>query len=271
MSDTYTPFAPLRYDQQAVSRQGWGIAASGPGDDQLMVGFYKRSVLNKFKSQQQGTPVHEGRDFIKIQHPGESLNIVDREVTDQDKQRWPQKWSQYLQNITQIPDGVPLNLLYPSKPEIVETLRGYNIQTVQQLQKLSGHAIGTIGMGCQEWVNAAAKYMEQADKGVDHHKFNQAMNAKDQQIKTLQRQIEELTRLVQTQMSQPSQPRAMPPPQDFDYQTEQLNASHASADDSQAFLQPPAQFVQDLSGSVEPPKRKGWPKGKPRKPQGVMK
>ena len=206
---------------------------------------------------------------------GESLNIVDREVTEQDKQRWPQKWSQYLQNITQIPDGVPLNLLYPSKPEIVETLRGYNIQTVQQLQKLSGHAIGTIGMGCQEWVNAAAKYMEQADKGVDHHKFNQAMNAKDQQIKTLQRQIEELTRLVQT----PDEPATSPSPnsctersaaaipQDYDYQTEQLNASHASADDSQAFLQPPAQFVQDLSGSVEPPKRKGWPKGKPRKPK----
>jgi hypothetical protein len=268
MSDTYTPFAPLRYDQQAVSRQGWGIAASGPGDDQLMVGFYKRSVLNKFKTNEQGRPVHEGRDFIKIQHPGESLNIVDREVTEQDKQRWPQKWSQYVQNITQIPDGVPLNLLYPSRPEVVETLRGYNIQTVQQLQKLSGHAIGTIGMGCQEWVNAAAKYMEQADKGVDHHKFNQVMNAKDQQIKTLQRQIEELTRLVQKQMSQPNEPRNIPPPrQDYDYQTEQLNASHASADDSQAFLQPPAQFVQDLSGSVEPPKRRGWPKGKPRKPQ----
>jgi hypothetical protein len=235
-----------------------------------MVGFYKRSVLNKFKSNEQGKPVHEGRDFIKIQHPGESLNIVDREVTEQDKQRWPQKWSQYIQNIAQIPDGVPLNLLYPSKPEIVETLRGYNIQTIQQLEKLSGHAIATIGMGCQEWVNAAAAYMKQADKGVDHHKFNAAMNAKDQQIKTLQRQIEELTQLVQKRMAEPNEPRPtprLPVSETYDYQTEQINQVHASADDSQAFLQPPVQFVQDLSGSVEPRKRKGWPKGKPRKPK----
>jgi hypothetical protein len=276
MSDTYTPFQPLKYDQQEVSRQGWGIANSGPNDNQLMVGFYKRSVLNRFKSSQQGTPVHEGRDFIKIQHPGESLNVVDREVTDQDKHRWPQKWEAYIKNVAQVPDGIPLSLLYPSKPEIVETLRGYNIQTVQQLAALSGHAISTVGMGCQEWVNAAAAYMKQADKGVDHHKFNAAMNAKDQQIATLNRQVEELTRLVQQKLAQPNEPRPrnanmanpMPPQhQDFDYQTEMLNASHASADDTQAFLQPPAQFVQDLSGSVEPPKRRGRPPGSTNKPK----
>lgn len=262
MSDTYTNFAPLKYDQAAVSRQGWGMATSGPGDDQLMVGFYRRSVLNKAKSQAQGTPVHEGRDYIKIQHPGETLNVVDREVTPNDKARWPQKWAQYEQNVSQTPDGVPINLLFPTKPEVETTLRGYNIHTVEQLANLSAHGISTIGMGAQDWVNGAKKYMERASKGVDHHKFESALAAKDQEISTLKRQMQELTTLVH-QRNQP-QPNA----QSYDFQTAQINQVHASADDTQAVLQSPAQFVQDLSGQVEPPKRRGRPPGSANKPKG---
>jgi len=254
MTDT-TTFAPIKYDQAAVSRQGWGMATSGPDDNQLMVGFYRRSVLNRAKSQAQGTPVHEGRDFVKIQHPGETLNIVDREVTPQDMQRWPQKWAQYQQNVTQTPDGIPLSLLFPAQPEIETTLRGYNIQTVQQLAYLSAHGIGTIGMGATEWVNKAQKYLEHAEKGVDHHKFEAAIAEKNREIETLKRQMQELTTLVHS--ARPPQPNA----QTYDFQTAQINHVHASADDTQARLQEPAQFVQDLSGSVEPPRRRGRPPG----------
>lgn len=258
MSDTYTPFAPLKYDQAAVSRQGWGMATSGPGDDQLMVGFYRRSVLNKAKSQAQGTPVHEGRDYVKIQHPGETLNVVDREVTPQDMQRWPQKWQQYQQNVQQTPDGIPISLLFPAKPEIETTLRGYNIHTVEQLANLSAHGISTIGMGAQDWVNGAKKYLDRAEKGVDHHKFETAIAAKDQEIATLKRQMQELTQLVHSN-KQPA-----PNSQNYDFQTAQINQTHASADETQALLQPGAQFVQDLSDQVQPTRRGP---GRPRKVQ----
>jgi hypothetical protein len=257
MSDTYTPFAPIKYDQAAVNRQGWGVANSGPDDNQLMVGFYKRSVHNKAKSSEQGVPVHESRDYVKIQHPGESLNVVDREVTAQDRARWPHKWAQYQAGVNQIPDGIPINLLFPTKPEIETTLRGYNIHTVEQLAHLSAHGISTIGMGAQDWVNAAKKYLERAEKGVDHHHFETAIAKKDQQISTLTRQLEELTRVVQERNSRPATPNA----QTYDFQETQLNNVHASADDTQAVLQPPAKFVQDLSGAIDPPKRRGRPPG----------
>lgn len=262
MSDTYTAFAPIKYDRAAVDRQGWGMASSGPDDNQLMVGFYKRSVLNRAKSEAAGVPIHESRDFVKIQHPGESLNVVDREVTPQDKARWPNKWAQYQAGVNQIPDGIPINLLFPTKPEIETTLRGYNIHTVEQLAHLSAHGIGTIGMGAQEWVNAAKRYLDRAEKGVDHHQFETALAKKDQQIATLQRQVQELATIVNSRVKE------APDPQTYDFQQAQINQVHASADDSQAFLQEPAKFVQDLSGSVEAaPKRRGRPPGSRNKPQ----
>jgi len=264
MSDTYTAFAPIRYDQQAVARQGYGAAHSGPTDDQLMVGFYRRSVQNKARSEQEGKPVFEGRDYVKIQHPGESLNVVDREATVQDKQRWPQRWAQYSQGVNQSPDGIPITLLFPSKPEIEATLRGYNIHTVEQLANLSAHGISTIGMGAQDWVNGAKKYMDRAEKGVDHHRFETELAAKQRQIDTMARQIEELTRLIQSRTA--TAPAI--DTQTYDFQTAQIDHVHASADETQAFLQPPAQFVQDLSGSVEPPKRRGRPPGSTNKSKG---
>lgn len=255
MSDTFTEFAPLKYDEAAIKQQGWGMASAGATDDRLIVGFYKKSVLNAAQSRAEGRPVYEGRDFVKIQHPGETLNIVDRPAHDGDRQRWPQKWAHYQAGVTQIPDGIPLSLLFPDKPQIVDMMRGYNIHTVEQLANLSGQAISTVGMGAQDWVNAAKRYMERADKGVNHHQFEKALADKDQRIATLERQVAEVTALVRQQQTQPRDPN-------YDYQTAQINNTHQSADTP--FTPPPAQFVQDLSNQVQPQRRGP---GRPRKVQ----
>lgn len=248
MSDTYTPFAAIRYDQAAVARQGYGAANSGATDDQMIVGFYRRSILNRSKSQEKGIPVYEARDFVKIQHPGESYNVVDKEATEVEKRRWPQRWQQYVEGISQTPDGIPINLLFPHRPEVEATLKGYNIHTVEQLANLSGTAIQTVGMGCQEWVNGAAKYLEHARKGVDHHQHAAELSKRDAVIATMKRQVDDLTNIV-NQLKHAQQQTVVP--HNFDYQTAQINTTHASSDESTAHLQPPAQFVQDLSGFVE--------------------
>lgn len=251
MSDTYTAFAPLTYDAKTIERQGWGIAASGPTDDKLIVGFYKKSVPNAAKSREMGVPFHESRDFVKIQHPGETLNVVDRPVLDDDKRRWPRQWENYQRGVNQVPDGIPLSLLFPAAPHIVTMMRGYNIHTVEQLSNLSGEAIGTVGMGAQEWVNAAKRYMERAEKGVNHHQFESALAKKDEEIRALRRQVEEVTALVRQQNQSPA------PSPSFDAQTAQINTMHQS---NEPFTPPPAQFHTDLSGQVQPKRRPGRPR-----------
>lgn len=253
-----TEFRPMTgMDQASIASQGYGMVQYGPGDDKLLAGFYKKSVLNAARSRDEGRPIYEGRDFIKIQHPGETLNVVDRPASEQDKQRFPRQWAQYERGVTQIPDGVPLNQLFPDKPQVVDMMRGYNIHTVEQLRNLSGQAISTVGMGCQEWVNLANRYMERAEKGVDHHKFEAAIAQKDQEIASLKRQMAEVTALVRQQQARPPGQLIAP---ETDFQTLQINTTHTSA--TEPLTPPPAQFHTDLSSQVQPERRRP---GRPRK------
>src|SRR5215471_10353134 len=206
-----TEFAPLKYDPQQIARQGWGIAVAGPGDDRLIVGFYWKSILNQFKSRESGKPVYEDHQFVKIQHPGETQNIVDRPVRDDDKLRWPRQWAAFQGGKHQVPEGIPITLLFTDRPSISDTLRGYNIHTVEQLANLSGQGILTVGMGAQEWVNAAKKYLEHANKGVDHHRFEMEITNFKAELAKRDRQIAELTALIAQQQ------RQQPNPQTYDF------------------------------------------------------
>lgn len=250
MNDVTEFRAPTGMDMNSIASQGYGMVQYGPGDDKLIVGFYKKSILNAARSRADGKPVYEGVDFVKIQHPGETLNIVDRPAHDGDRQRWPQKWAHYQAGVTQIPDGVPLNQLFPDKPQVVDMMRGYNIHTVEQLSNLSASAISTVGMGCQEWVNAAQRYMERVNKGISHHQFEKALSDRDQTIQTLKRQLDEVTALVRSQ-------QARPQPAGYDFQTAQINTTHQS---NEPYTPAPAQFVHDLSGQVQPKRGPGRPR-----------
>lgn len=250
-----TEFAPIRYNPQEVAQRGFGMASSGPTDDRLIVGFLNKSVQNQFKSVQQGVPIFEDHTFVKIQHPGETLNIVERPVREDDKQRWPRQWQAFVNGSSQAPSGIPITLLFPDKPSIAATLKGYNIHTVEQLANLSAQGISTVGLGCQDWVNGAKRYLEHAEKGVSHHQFETQIAGYRSEIVKLQRQVSELTALVHQ--------RPAPNPQTHDFQSEQINATHQSVEGE---LPPPAQFHRDLSQEVQPKRRVRPPGSKNKEP-----
>ena len=144
------------------------------------------------------------------------------------------------------------------KPSVTDTLTGYNIHTIEQLAALSGHGIQTVGMGCQEWVNKAQKYLDQATKGVDFHRFEQERNEKDKEIATLSRQVKELSEQLNRVM------KHVEPPQNTDAQTAQINNRQREYELPQAVTFANTIQSPDLSGEV---KRRGRPPGSRNKPK----
>lgn len=185
--------------------QGVGMVEYDGGARSQFAVFYNRGVHDPIASTNAGRPIHKDRVYIRVSPPGERLNVVDRPATEDDKRRWPMQWHQFISNHEQIPEGTPIEQLYPEKPSIAMTLKSNGVHTIEQCAELTGHAIDNVGMGAQLWSNAAKAYLEKANKGVTITQHRREMEDKNQKIKLLERQVSDLSaelRLIREQSSQ---------------------------------------------------------------------
>ncbi len=169
-----------------------GTVEYGGGAQGLVVFFYNKSAHNKQASLQAGRPVYGDQVFVRIAPPGEKLNVVDRPANGGDARRWPTQWNQFQQNKQQTIEGTPIDLLYPDNPSIGATMRASGVYTIEQCAELSAHAIESVGMGAQTWVNAAKKYMTAANKGVNLTQYRHDLDERDREVGFLKKQIDEL-------------------------------------------------------------------------------
>lgn len=70
------------------------VGAHNP-DSKLTVLFYSRAVQNTFQTEQQGRPIFDDVDFVKIHLPGDKNNIVDVPAREDHKARFPLHWAHY--------------------------------------------------------------------------------------------------------------------------------------------------------------------------------
>lgn len=173
-----------RNNWDQIRRQGWGIVDYGA---KQTVQFYWYSKQHPGKSRDQGMPIFEKKIYIKIFEPGDRLNEIDREATENDKAYYTHEWKLFCENRVQVPEGTPVEHLFPADPHIADQLKAYGVHTIQQLARLSGHGIGTIGMGAQTWVNLANDYMDKARKGVDFHQIERMKQEHSRELNVLRR------------------------------------------------------------------------------------
>lgn len=206
------------------------------GNDKHTMGlFFTKSVLNPIKSRDAGRPIHENVTYIKIQQPGERLNVVERPVQDNDKRRWPESWAAYLQGKTQVPDGTPVEMLFPNHPAIADNLKGLSIFTIEQLASLGGNAIDNIGMGGQEWVNKAKRYLDSADKGKEFNKMSRELEESKAQNRVFAEQLRVAQGQIKALEERLFNPNGITNPQmikGVDPVTERINANRAAQIDS---------------------------------------
>jgi hypothetical protein len=217
-----------------INMQGqFGIAQYG-SDDQLLVMFYNRPVENPALSLEHGRPYYEDKIYIIIQTPGEGLNKIDRPVADADKHRFANKWAAFVQNRTQVPEGTPIDLLFPNYPAVAENLRGYGIYTIEQCSKLSASAIDNIGRGGQEYVNRANQYLENAKSGKAFLQLRQENDNLRNEVEVQKHQIGQLKSQldhIMMKFNDPLKASQQPP---FiighDAQAERINLNHPTAE-----------------------------------------
>lgn len=239
------------------------ISWGGPGGhvgvvqyaQQMVVMFYRKAMSNPGKAKLEGRPVYDEKIFVRIHPVGERLNIIDREATEEDARRFALQWAQFQKNKEQIPEGTPIDLLFPENPAVGATMRANGIHTVEQCANLSAHAIDNVGMGAQRYVNAAQSYLSMANKGVKATEYRTKIEELErnnrvlkQQITSLQEQVQKLLENRQAQgidlnglqqmlagvMQRPTLTPAAP----FDAATAQINALSPTSEVARARRKP---------------------------------
>lgn len=227
-----------------------GVARYGGGDKSMVVMFYMRPVHNKARSVELNRPFYEDKIFVRIHPPGERLNIVEREATAQDKQRFPMQWHQFKENMPQVSEGTPIDMLFPQSPSIAAALKASGVHTIEACAELSAHAIESIGMGAQHWVNDAVRYLQVANKGVkaselkaateqlerENHSLKNKVDLLEKELHKIRENanrsvsLDDVQKLIANQGGRAVYPTAKQLAPEFDVQTAQINATHITND-----------------------------------------
>jgi len=116
-------------------------------DDSAYVRFYKRNEKGVAK------------DFVEIMFPGDNRTIVDRQVKEDDKYRWPKHWAAYEAGEEFKADGFPLEQWREVDEGMVREFNHKRIYTVEQLAAVTDQNLANLGLGARELVAKAKAFI----------------------------------------------------------------------------------------------------------------
>lgn len=101
-------------------------------DRSVVTHFSRRPCLHPAKSREAGRAIYHEVDFITI-HAGDKLSICERPMTEQDAQRFADRYERWKSGQEAAIIGSPLSSLPNMTPTKVEEYKYFKIFTVEQL------------------------------------------------------------------------------------------------------------------------------------------
>lgn len=175
-----------------------------PGDENLAVRFYQRRIDNEYQSKEQGRPVSEMRDFIRIEIPGNALSIIDTLVNEDHIKRFPMEWAQY-NALTDKSQAQMQGTALEDWPALTAAqafdLKHYKFYTVEQIANASDQQIQSInmlvGMSPFAFRDKARAYLAAAADSSIVQKQAEDLRLRDQQLADMQEQIKRLSAMLE--------------------------------------------------------------------------
>lgn len=162
------------------------------GDAALWVEFFKRPVHMTFKSEKEGRPIYEDRDFIRITTPGDRTSIIEREARNEDKERFRHKYEKYLSGQDVSTEGTPLEHWPQLTRSQVEELKHLKCFTVEQLAATSDAQCSRLGPGFLGLRTKASAFLEAAKDTAVAQKYAAENEALRQEMADLKAQFAQL-------------------------------------------------------------------------------
>lgn len=161
------------------------------GTDQgLFVEFEEVPIKNNFKSEQEGRPIFDSKDFIKITFPGDKTKQVFRPVKDEDKIRFKKQYESFKETGKVVESGTPLEQwAVLTKTEAAE-FKAMKIHTVEALAALPDTAL--TWLGARDYRQKAQLWLENAKGGAVISKLQSENESLKASIEALKAQVKDI-------------------------------------------------------------------------------
>lgn len=165
------------------------------GDEHLYVMFYKGAVEDRNASLEAGRPIYRDTEFVRIMVPGDKGNIIEREIRDLDKRRFPRQYAAFKNEEEEFEQGTPLDKWNYLSVAQVEELKYFGIRTVEALAGVSDtHAQKFIGINklrkrAKEYIDATSVEAPVAQLQTDLEQRDLKIQEQDEVIADLQERL----------------------------------------------------------------------------------
>jgi len=186
---------PLQQDTEGFTALAMGDPAQQQGHG-LYAEFYMHPVQNQAASEEEGRPIYEEQEYIRIMVPGDKSTVIERPVRMgstpvHDNHKFAREYAAFTQNGTQGLTGTPLKEWPQMSRSQVKELEFFNVHTVEQLAEMADSNIQNF-RGMAEKKQAAINYLEAAHDGAPMVKLESELKKRDNEIDALKGQVEEL-------------------------------------------------------------------------------
>ncbi len=162
----------------------------------IPVKFFYRDVKQNFESKKQGKPIWKTVEFISIMKPGNSKDIMEREVKPLDIERWGKIYDAWKNKEKQIQSGTRLEVLPGIEQNRIELCKSLHIYTLEQLTNIDEDGVENLGDGARDLIRDAKKYLQGSTAVNEIQKEIDAIKIKNKKLidenKELKERIDDL-------------------------------------------------------------------------------
>ncbi len=126
------------------------------------VEFFMESVEFKAESEKAGRPIYKEIPFIRIQHPGDRLNVLEVKADEHYKRKYARQWQAFEAGLVGEVIGTPLEQWPQITKSQCKEAAYFGVKTVENLSEVNDAACQRMGMGWIELRKKARDYLAAA-------------------------------------------------------------------------------------------------------------
>lgn len=175
-------------------------------DQSLLVNFFRKAIQNNFQSEEQGRPIFDEADMIRIEIPGDKTTIIETFVREDHKKKHPLQWAHYQNKQggdQRLVGKTPISQWPRLSVSQVAELQYLKFLSVEDIANASDGALSNLGMigGMSPYAfrEAAQRFLKlAADEAVVQQSDKALAAVKDEnstmreQMAAMQAQLEKL-------------------------------------------------------------------------------